>query len=45
MKLLYQIGTKAIARGNAKTNRKLAHFQNPIGSVLPLNAAADASKH
>jgi hypothetical protein len=45
MLLLYQIGTQTLARGNAKTNRKLALFQNPIGSVLPLNAAADASKH
>ena len=45
MLLLYQIGTQALARGNAKTNKKLALFQNPIGSVLPLNAAADVTKH
>ena len=45
MLLLFQIGTQTLARGNAKTNRKLALFQNPIGSVLRLNAAADASKH
>jgi hypothetical protein len=45
MLLLYQIGSQALARGNAKTNKKLALFQNPIGSVLPLNAAADVTKH